>query len=133
MKFLHHYAYIIIKLFPTQIWIIYTTLVYHNVCASEQVPTTPACTWWNRPEEYNSSGKLESTHPSRTSVKSDQVFFGVESVMRVNADSLLIRAAATSTSGTLNDLTTDLIMANNNNNNSIHRVYFLSLYTLYTF
>ena len=84
------------------------------------VPTTPACTWWNRPEEYNSSGKLESTHPSRTSVKSDQVFFGVESVMRVNADSdthdsLLIRAAATSTSGTLNDLTTDLIMANNNN------------------
>ena len=87
------------------------------------VPTTPACTWWNRPEEYNSSGKLESTHPSRTSVKSDQVFFGVESVMRVNADSdthdsLLIRAAATSTSGTLNDLTTDLIMANNNNNNN---------------
>ena len=75
-----------------------------------------ACTWWNRPEEDNSSGKLESTHPSRTSVKSDQVFFGVESVMRVNADSLLIRAAATSTSGTLNDLTTDLIMANNNNN-----------------
>ena len=38
--------------------------------------------------------------------------------MRVNADSLLIRAAATSTSGTLNDLTTDLIMANNNNNNT---------------
>ena len=35
--------------------------------------------------------------------------------MRVNADSLLILAAATSTSGTLNDLTTDLIMANNNN------------------
>ena len=34
--------------------------------------------------------------------------------MRVNADSLLIRAIATSTSGTLNDLTTDLIMANNN-------------------
>ena len=79
-----------------------------------RVPTIPACTWWNRPEEDNSSGKLESTHPSRTSVKSDQGFFGVESVMRVNADSLLIRAAATSTSGTLNDLTTDLIMANNN-------------------
>ena len=35
--------------------------------------------------------------------------------MRVNADSLLIRAATTSTLGTLNDLTTDLIMANNNN------------------
>ena len=39
--------------------------------------------------------------------------------MRVNADSLLIRAAATSTSGTLNDLTTDLIMANNNNNKQL--------------
>ena len=37
--------------------------------------------------------------------------------MRVNADSLLIGAATTSTSGTLNDLTTDLIMANNNNSN----------------
>ena len=34
--------------------------------------------------------------------------------MRVNAASLHIRAATTSTSGTLNDLTTDLIMANNN-------------------
>ena len=85
----------------------------------ELVPTTPACTWWNRPEEDNSSGKLESTHPSRTSVKSDQGFFGVESVMRVNADSLLIRAAATSTSGTLNDLTTDLIMANNNSGGAV--------------
>ena len=41
--------------------------------------------------------------------------------MRVNADSLLIRAAATSTSGTLNDLTTDLIMANNNNNKTPRR------------
>ena len=96
-----------------------------NTKLKTYVPTTPACTWWNRPEEYNSSGKLESTHPSRTSVKSDQVFFGVESVMRVNADSdthdsLLIRAAATSTSGTLNDLTTDLIMANNNNNEVDH-------------
>ena len=66
--------------------------------------------------EGDNWSQLESTHPSRTSVKSDQGFFGVESVMRVNADSLLIRAAATSTSGTLNDLTTDLIMANNNNN-----------------
>ena len=97
-----------------------------NVCFTENcipVPTTPACTWWNRPEEDNSSGKLESTHPSRTSVKSDQVFFGVESVMRVNADSLLIRAAATSTSGTLNDLTTDLIMANNNNNRTASPKY----------
>ena len=90
------------------------------IAYGERVPTTPACTWWNRPEEDNSSGKLESTHPSRTSVKSDQGFFGVESVMRVNADSLLIRAAATSTSGTLNDLTTDLIMANNNNNNKVN-------------
>ena len=80
------------------------------------VPTTPACTWWNRPEEDPSSGKLESTHPSRTSVKYDQVFFCVESIMRVNAASLDIRDATTSTPGTLNDLTTDLIMANNNNN-----------------
>ena len=37
--------------------------------------------------------------------------------MRVNAASLDIRDATTSTPGTLNDLTTDLIMANNNNNN----------------
>ena len=82
-------------------------------------PTTPACTWWNRPEEDPSSGKLESTHPSRTSVKYDQVFFlGVESIMRVNAASLDIRDATTSTPGTLNDLTTDLIIANNNNNNN---------------
>ena len=36
--------------------------------------------------------------------------------MGVNADSLLIRAATTSTSGTLNDLTTDLNMLNNKNN-----------------
>ena len=38
------------------------------------VPTTPACTWWNRAEEDLSSGKLESTHPSMTVVKSI-VFF----------------------------------------------------------
>ena len=37
--------------------------------------------------------------------------------MRVGADSLLIRAAAASTSGTLGDLTADLIMANNNSDN----------------
>ena len=36
--------------------------------------------------------------------------------MRVNAASLDIQDATTSTPGTLNDLTTDLIMANNNNN-----------------
>ena len=36
--------------------------------------------------------------------------------MRVNAASLDIRDATTSTPGTLNDLTTDLIMTNNNNN-----------------
>ena len=78
------------------------------------VPTTPACTWWNRPEEDPSSGKLESTHPSGTSVKYDQFFLGVESIMRVNAASLDIRDATTSTPGALNDLTTDLIMANNN-------------------
>ena len=39
--------------------------------------------------------------------------------MRVGADSLLIRAAAASTSGTLGDLTADLIMANNNNSATV--------------
>ena len=33
------------------------------------VPTTPACTSWNRPEEDLSSGKSESTHPTSTVVK----------------------------------------------------------------
>ena len=47
--------------------------------------------------------------------------------MRVNADSLLIRAATTSTSGTLNDLTTDLIMANNNNQYSNTDLHFQCL------
>ena len=47
--------------------------------------------------------------------------------MRVNADSLLIRAAATSTSGTLNDLTTDLIMANNNNNKVRSRCFYTNI------
>ena len=46
----------------------------HCVQVTNRVPTTPACTWWNRPEEDPSSGKLESTHPSRTSVKYDQFF-----------------------------------------------------------
>ena len=85
---------------------------------------------WARVRRVSLGGKLESTHPSRTSVKSDQGFFGVESVMRVNADSLLIRAAATSTSGTLNDLTTDLIMANNNNQEG-HPVVKLCFNTLH--
>ena len=53
------------------------------------VPATPACTWWNCPEEDLSSGKLESSHPSRTLVKLIEVFYGVESVVRGNADSLL--------------------------------------------
>ena len=60
-----------------------------HVLLSILVPTTPACTWWNRPEEDLSSGKSESTHPSRTVVKSIEVFYGVESVVRGNADSLL--------------------------------------------
>ena len=38
------------------------------------VPTTPACTWWNRPEQDILSGKLESTHPSWTVVKSIEFF-----------------------------------------------------------
>ena len=45
--------------------------------------------------------------------------------MRVNADSLLIRAATTSTSGTLNDLRTGLIMANNKNRNMLSSVCLL--------
>ena len=61
-----------------------TTVSTHIYCL-----TTPACTWWNRPEEDLSSGKLESTLPSRTVVKSIEVFYGVESVVRGNADSLL--------------------------------------------
>ena len=47
--------------------------------------------------------------------------------MRVNADSLIIRAATTSTSGTLNDLTTDLTMANNNSYNLI-KCLFIDVY-----
>ena len=46
------------------------------------VSTTPS-------EEDRSSGKLESTHPSRTVVKSIEFFYRVESVVRGNADSLL--------------------------------------------
>ena len=37
----------------------------------------------------------------------------------VSSQSLDIRDATTSTPGTLNDLTTDLIMANNNNNRRV--------------
>ena len=54
-------------------------------------------------------------HPGPASSMT-KFFFGVESIMRVNAASLDIQDATTSTPGTLNDLTTDLIMANNNNN-----------------
>ena len=39
-----------------------------------KVPTTPACTWWNRTEEDLLSGKSETTHSSRTVVKSIKVF-----------------------------------------------------------
>ena len=53
-------------------------------------------------------------HPGPASSMT-KFFFGVESIMRVNAASLDIRDSTTSTPGTLNDLTTDLIMANNNN------------------
>ena len=59
---------------------------------------TPADTWWNYSEKDPSAGKLESTHPSRTSVRSTKFFYGGEPV---------------------NDLTTDLIMANNNRHNNI--------------
>ena len=81
------------------------------------VPTTTARTWWNSPKDH-SSGKLESTHPSRTSIKYDQGFLVltqscVSTLPHYTSELLL---PTTSTSGTLNDLTTDLIMANNNNN-----------------
>ena len=56
--------------------VLYTGLVPTEWCLGiiNPVPTTPACTWWNRPEEDLSSGKSESTHPSRTVVKSIEVF-----------------------------------------------------------
>ena len=52
----------------------------NSILSSSLVPT-PACTWWSRPEEDSSSGKVESTHPSKTIVKSIEVFYGVESVV----------------------------------------------------
>ena len=51
-----------------------TELIITNVYMPPAVPTTPACTRWNHPEEDLSSGKLESTHPSRSIVKSIEVF-----------------------------------------------------------
>ena len=45
-----------------------------NSIMTTEVPTTPACTWRNRPEEDLSFGKLESTLPSRTVVKSIEFF-----------------------------------------------------------
>ena len=73
-------------------YLIYCNEIWGNACQAYVDPLiklTPACTWWNRPEEDLSSGKSESTHPSRTVVKSIEVFYGVESVVRGNADSLL--------------------------------------------
>ena len=63
------------------------------ILMGDMVPTTPACTWWNRTEEHLSSAKLESTHPSRTVVKSIKFFYGFESVVRGNTNSLLNWAA----------------------------------------
>ena len=59
------------------------------------------------------SGKLDSTHPSRTSVKSDQVFLVssqscVSTLTHYSSELLLPRHQK------LNDLTTDLVMTNNN-------------------
>ena len=51
-------------------------------------PISPVCDT----DDYNyylSPGKLESTHPSRTVVKSVEFFYGIESVVRGIADSLL--------------------------------------------
>ena len=47
-----------------------------NLCRSAILLTNPACTWWKHPEQDLSSSKLESTHPSRTSVKSTRFFTG---------------------------------------------------------
>ena len=85
----------------------------------EEVPTTPACTWWNRPEEDPSSGKLESTQPSRTSVKSAQGFLVssqscVSTPTHYSSELLLRRHQEL-----LNDLTTGLIMANNNSRKDV--------------
>ena len=80
----------------------------------EGVPTTPACTWWNAQRKIlHLANWSQLIHPGPASSMT-KLFFGVESIMRVNAASLDIRDATTSTPGTLNDLTTDLIMANNN-------------------
>ena len=82
--------------------------------ASSQVPTTPACTWWNRPVEDPSIWQIGVYSSIQDQRQVRPRVFGVESVMRVKAASLHTRASTASTSGTLNDLTTDLIMANNN-------------------
>ena len=49
-------------------------LLQTNTVLDQNTRPHQACTWWNRPETDPSSGKLESTNPSRTSVKSDQGF-----------------------------------------------------------
>ena len=82
------------------------------ICRFQRLP--PARGGTAQKKIINLANWSQLIHPGPASSLT-KVFFDVESVMRVKADSLLIRAAATSTLGTLNDLTTDLIMANNNN------------------
>ena len=52
--------------------------IKNDYIGANHVPTPPACTWWNRPEEDHSSGKLESTYPSRSNVKSIKVLDSAE-------------------------------------------------------
>ena len=65
---------------------------------------------------HHGNGKLESTHPSRTSVKSDQGFLVSSQSCMSMLTHYSVRAATTSTSGTLSDFTTDFTMANTNTN-----------------
>ena len=59
----------------------------------------PACGGTAQKKILHLANWSQFIHPASIVTK----FFRVKSVMRVNADSLLIRAATTSTPGTLND------------------------------
>ena len=61
----------------------------------------PACDGAAQKKILHLENWSQFIHPGPASILTK--FFCVESVMRVDADSLLIRAATTSTSGTLND------------------------------
>ena len=97
------------------------TIMHHN---------TPLCTTINHIAFCSNDSRMHVVEPPRrrsfiwqigvnSSIQDQRQvnqFFWVDSVVRGNYDSLLIRAVTTSTTGTLNELTTDLIMASSNNN-----------------